>query len=137
MAYVITDDCIACGACAADCPVGAIAEGKVADAKQYLAGASEETKALAAVAEGNYAAATGKLSGYNAAVNYVLEGDYNAAKSALAGDKSAEAEYLRAVIAAKMDNASEASAYVKSAISLNPALEAKAKKDVNLKGIEF
>ena len=27
MAYVITDDCIACGACAADCPVGAIAEG--------------------------------------------------------------------------------------------------------------
>lgn len=27
MAYKITDDCIACGACAADCPVEAITEG--------------------------------------------------------------------------------------------------------------
>ena len=27
MAYVISDDCIACGACAAGCPVDAISEG--------------------------------------------------------------------------------------------------------------
>ena len=27
MAYVISDECIACGACAADCPVEAISEG--------------------------------------------------------------------------------------------------------------
>lgn len=27
MAYVISDDCISCGACAAECPVEAIAEG--------------------------------------------------------------------------------------------------------------
>lgn len=28
MAYTITDDCISCGACAADCPVEAISEGE-------------------------------------------------------------------------------------------------------------
>jgi len=27
MAYVISDDCISCGACEAECPVSAIAEG--------------------------------------------------------------------------------------------------------------
>ncbi|NLA77584.1 MAG: 4Fe-4S binding protein [Clostridiales bacterium] len=27
MAYFISDDCIACGACEADCPVAAISEG--------------------------------------------------------------------------------------------------------------
>ena len=27
MAYIISDDCISCGACEAECPVNAIAEG--------------------------------------------------------------------------------------------------------------
>ncbi|MBQ2973581.1 MAG: 4Fe-4S binding protein, partial [Clostridia bacterium] len=27
MAYIINDDCISCGACAAECPVEAISEG--------------------------------------------------------------------------------------------------------------
>ena len=39
MAYKITDACIACGACAAECPVEAIAEGDniyVVDADKCL-----------------------------------------------------------------------------------------------------
>ena len=27
MAYVISDDCVSCGSCAAECPVNAISEG--------------------------------------------------------------------------------------------------------------
>lgn len=27
MAHIITDDCVSCGACAGECPVGAISEG--------------------------------------------------------------------------------------------------------------
>ena len=28
MAYVISDECVACGACSEECPVGAISEGE-------------------------------------------------------------------------------------------------------------
>ncbi len=47
MAYVIKDDCIACGACAAECPVEAISEGDdiyVIDAEKCIdCGACHET----------------------------------------------------------------------------------------------
>ena len=29
MAYVITEDCLACGTCMNECPVGAISEGEI------------------------------------------------------------------------------------------------------------
>ena len=38
MAYVITDNCVACGSCIGECPVGAISEGDIykIDADQCL-----------------------------------------------------------------------------------------------------
>ena len=39
MAYIINDDCISCGACAGECPVGCISEGDgkyVIDADQCI-----------------------------------------------------------------------------------------------------
>lgn len=39
MAYIINDDCISCGACAGECPIGCISEGDskyVIDADQCI-----------------------------------------------------------------------------------------------------
>lgn len=56
MAYKISDECIACGACAADCPVEAIAEAGSKyeiDANSCIdCGACVETCPVDAIAEG-------------------------------------------------------------------------------------
>ena len=102
-------------------------------AKTYVNGASKEAKALAAAAEGNYAQAQSQLDGYNAAVAATMNADYTAAKQAIANDKSAKADYLRAVIATKQGDMNAATAELKSAIAKDPAYAEYAKKDVNLR----
>lgn len=56
MAYVISDECISCGACSADCPVEAISEGDtqyVIDADTCIdCGACAETCPVDAISEG-------------------------------------------------------------------------------------
>ena len=107
--------------------------GNTEAAKAYTANASKETKALAAAAEGNYAAAQSELNGYNAAVSATMNADYTAAKQFIVNDNSAKADYLRAIIAAKQGDMAAASANLNSAIKKDPSYAERCKKDVNLR----
>ena len=107
--------------------------GNTQAAKTYVGGASAETKALAAAAEGNYAQAQSQLKGYNAAVAATMNADYTAAKQAVANDNSAAADYLRAIIASKQGDFNAATAELKSAISKDASYAERCKKDVNLR----
>ena len=107
--------------------------GETEAAKAYTANASSEVKALAAAAEGNYAQAQSQLEGYNAAVAATMNADYTAAKQFIANDTTAEADYLRAVIATKQGDMVTATAELKSAIAKDASYAERCKKDVNLR----
>jgi tetratricopeptide (TPR) repeat protein len=115
--------------------LSAMALGNTDEAAKYLPTAGAGAKALAEVTNGNYAAASNGLEGYNKAVADVLGGNLSAAKNALVGDNSAKADYLRGVIASKEGDAAAAVANVKSAIAKDSSLRAKALADINLKSI--
>ena len=109
-----------------------LANGNVAKAQQYAAAADAKTKAMIAAAQGNYSAAASTLSGYNAAIAKVMNNDLTSAKSAIAADKSAKADYLRAVIASKEGDLNTAKSQLQSAIAKDASLATKAKNDINL-----
>ncbi len=104
-------------------------------AKQYAAGSSSETQALIEAAQGNYSAAQAKLNGYNAAIASAMNNDYTAAKQHIVNDKTAKADYLRAIIASKEGDMNTAAAQLKSAIAKEPAYTQRAKTDVNLRDL--
>ena len=112
-----------------------LANGNVAEAAKYSQAADKKAKALAAAAQGNYSEAARNLTGINAAIAYTMNKDYAAAKNAIAKETSAEADYLRAVIAQKEGDLATAKAQLNSAIAKNPELAKKAATDVNLKGV--
>mgnify|MGYP001291790577 CR=1 FL=1 len=64
-----------------------------------------------------------------------LSNNLSAAKQAISKDNSADADYLRAVIAAKEGDLKTAEAQLKSAVSKNPKLAQKAANDINLKAL--
>ncbi|MBE6196162.1 MAG: hypothetical protein E7137_03590 [Rikenellaceae bacterium] len=113
-----------------------MANGKMAEADKYLQAADADAKAMAAAVKGDYSSAAKQLEGANAAIAYIMNKDYTAAKNAIAKDNSADADYLRAVIAKKEGDLATAKAQLNSAIAKNPALAQKAASDVNLKGLE-
>ncbi len=112
----------------------AIADGDLAAAKKYLSALNSDdarmNKGLVALQEGDYAAATASLEGYNRAVVEVLNGNYAAAKKALGNSKCADCEYLRGVIAMREGDSRSAVNYLRSAIDMNPELRNAAKKDI-------
>ena len=112
-----------------------LANCNTAEAKKYAAAADSEARAAMAAAEGNYKSAAAGLEGYNKAIALVQSNDLAGAKKAIAKDNSAEADYLRAVIAVKEGDLKSAEAQLKSATSKNPELAKKAASDVNLKAL--
>ncbi len=112
----------------------AIAQGDVAAAKRYLSSLNtpqaQANKGLIALSEGNYGAATQSLKGYDLALAQVLNGNLPAAKTALTGQTSADADYLRAVIAMREGDSKNAIANLKSSIAKDPAMKAKAAADI-------
>ncbi len=113
-----------------------LANNNTAEAKKYAAAADAQAKAAMAAAEGDYKTAARNLEGYNAAIALVQSNDLAGAKKAIAKDNSADADYLRAVIAVKEGDMKSAEAQLKSATSKNPELAKKAAKDVNLKALK-
>lgn len=113
----------------------ALAQGDLQGAQRYLANATNEARAIAAVTEGNYSKAAAGLEGYNKAVAEVLNGNLTSAKRALTGIETADANYLRGVIAAKEGDSSNALSYIKKAIEQNPSLKQQALTDVNLRDV--
>ena len=116
-------------------PLANLANCNPADATKSAAAADSEAKAAMAAAEGNYKSAAAGLEGYNKAIALVQSNDLAGAKKAIAKDNSAEADYLRAVIAVKEGDLKSAEAQLKSATSKNPELAKKAASDVNLKAL--
>ncbi len=112
-----------------------MASGKMDEADKYMQASDGETKAMAAAVKGDYKAAAKQLEGANAAIAYIMNKDYTAAKQAIAKNNSADADYLRAIIAKKEGDLAAAKAHLESAIAKNPELAQKAATDVNLRGV--
>ena len=87
------------------------------------------------IQDGNYPEAIGNMGGentFNKGLAQLLNGDYSAATSTVdaSPDKeSAIGYYLKAISAARQDNLDGVSSNLKTAISKDPALKAKAAKD--------
>lgn len=104
----------------------------VDEARTYARGADAETRAALDAAQGDYETGATTFSGYNQAVAATMTGDYRTAKTAIASDNSADADYLRAVIASQEGEVKTSASQLNSAISKDSSLAEKAATDVNL-----
>lgn len=115
-------------------------KGNVSAAETYLgkaAGADALNEALSClnIAKGSYAQAAGTASGVksnSAALAQLLNKDYAAAKSTLEGVASGDAytSYLKAVVAARTNDAAGVSLNLRDAVNKDASLKARAAKDL-------
>ena len=120
-----------------------LAQGKPADAQTYFAkgGQSKENQEALGnlyIAQGQYQRAATALKGSNTnaeALALYLNNDLAGAKKVISAIKNADANtaYIAAVIAAKEKDVAAATQNLKKAISLDPSMKAKAKKDMVFK----
>lgn len=110
-----------------------LSNGNMAEAQKYAKGANAKTQSLINAAQGNYNEAAKQLDGQNAAIANTMNKDYAAAKRAIINDATADADYLRAVIATEEGDLKTAEAQLKSAVKKDESLAKKAMRDVHFK----
>ena len=114
--------------------------GSIKDAEVYFAKSSASNNADEAlgnlyIAQGKYDLAAQKLSKSvtnSAALAQILSNNYSAAKNTLGNIKNADATtyYLKAVLAARMENSSEIAPNLTKSIELDPSFAKKIAGDV-------
>lgn len=110
-----------------------LSNGNMAEAQKYGKGANAKTQSLINAAQGNYNEAAKQLDGQNAAIANTMNKDYAAAKRAIINDATADADYLRAVIATEEGDLKMAEAQLKSAVKKDESLAKKAMRDIHFK----
>jgi tetratricopeptide (TPR) repeat protein len=126
--------------------VVALAAGDFKNAKGYFDqsgnGEANKNKGILAIKEGNYSSAVSNMSddkcGYNLALAQLLNKDVASAKATLDCMKpmTADGLYLKAVCAARENNAAATVEALRSAIAEKPALKAQAQKDVEFNTVK-
>jgi tetratricopeptide (TPR) repeat protein len=124
----------------------ALLDGDVAKAEQLIAKATDanglaEVMGNLHLAQGKYAQAEQDFQGVasnSAALAQLLNKNYQEAKNTLNRVKNADGitDYLKAIVAARTNNVSDAQSYLKNAIAKDPSLAAYAAKDLELIGIK-
>ncbi len=109
-----------------------IMTGEIAEAKAYSNGIDAKALSMLAAAQGNYKAAAKELDGHNKAIALIMVGDLDGANAVIRKQNSANALYLKAVIASLKGDTKTAETQLKAAIGKNKNLAKKAATDVNL-----
>ncbi len=114
--------------------VMAILEGDAEKAKRFVSSLSgsnaKANMGLVALVEGDFATAARNLNGYNLAVAELANGNVSAAKSALGNTNTAQADYVRGIIAMREGNHTQALSSLTSAFAKDPSLKQRAKTDI-------